>query len=928
MGFCFELDFFLFQRDIWRLGLDAISEDEEEEDDVEETIDSARDENTTKDVVFFGYRKNIGGVPPFKTTNNHLSKESSLKGYLKTANERRNRLTRSDRSKSHELKPLLRDECSPTTLEELTATEFLPVSRDSSFQSGQEIKSPDDESCGQTSSPSLEWDHASLGIKPKNGDGLSTLNEESDASAQSSPEHIGNVTGNTSGISTFGGLEGKLTSSQGYQVIDSAASTPRGSTSGLLGMDDGNMANYPIRNSFIRQRSVTSDSNSSPVLSANEFGEDPLTSIKMDFSSLPLHKSYVSPYSFSLSSNEMHGRTRSDTNESYISYPCSDKQDRSSTCRIIDDTALSSTNHYTSNQANTGIPSHVSSHDHDFLRTNDSNSSLNILQGRERSNTNTNSSISGSPLPSIRSFGRSRCNTNSSCSPDTRRRKTGSPYNSPASSFRRNGDFSTHLFLSCNDSDRDESVGDGFSDQISQHTISSGTELTSACSTNETLKGNHHEDNIENGFLSSNESTHSKKSTSRGKDSIGRKQMQRGYSEMSPHSTECPINPHGRRKLSAVVVPPVFAQLVLNVNNPYLDFVPPVRESPITCSCVETESCETCRGNTRDSHSDGESAASNENRQEASKTGSDYITSNHLNWNHNCSGKESGNSDSEWKENEKLDYSTVLQTTKHNDEKAVGAFHYPDYIRNKANDETNLNEYRDDADNKTEDLNNDTIKTSFVNGYSNMPSSVKENTLTSSFSSVSSDPSHSQEWRPESSELKNCTRNSSLPDLVDDEPFQPYDLPFPHESFSKASLSSNLSNHRSETKINFAEMEQEIPSRTLRSSFSAPALNFGCLATFDEREEDKIIETDGELTLNDAQLEKMFEDVASTKECVAKLKDILGSTDSIPASERLDTNEIVRKLEKQVLFLNQEVIFLSFDMKKVLDLLNGLKNSQ
>ena len=41
-----------------------------------------------------------------------------------------------------------------------------------------------------------------------------------------------------------------------------------------------------------------------------------------------------------------------------------------------------------------------------------------------------------------------------------------------------------------------------------------------------------------------------------------------------------------RRKVSGAIQPPtIFAPLVANVNNPYKDFVPPVRESPITCDC-------------------------------------------------------------------------------------------------------------------------------------------------------------------------------------------------------------------------------------------------------------------------------------------------------------------------------------------------------
>lgn len=50
--------------------------------------------------------------------------------------------------------------------------------------------------------------------------------------------------------------------------------------------------------------------------------------------------------------------------------------------------------------------------------------------------------------------------------------------------------------------------------------------------------------------------------------------------------TEKPVASSRRRKVSGAIQPPtIFAPLVANVNNPYKDFVPPVRESPITCDC-------------------------------------------------------------------------------------------------------------------------------------------------------------------------------------------------------------------------------------------------------------------------------------------------------------------------------------------------------
>ena len=53
---------------------------------------------------------------------------------------------------------------------------------------------------------------------------------------------------------------------------------------------------------------------------------------------------------------------------------------------------------------------------------------------------------------------------------------------------------------------------------------------------------------------------------------------------------EKPLSSPRRRKVSAVMQPPtIFAPLVTNVNSPYKDFVPPVRESAITCDCESAE---------------------------------------------------------------------------------------------------------------------------------------------------------------------------------------------------------------------------------------------------------------------------------------------------------------------------------------------------
>lgn len=60
--------------------------------------------------------------------------------------------------------------------------------------------------------------------------------------------------------------------------------------------------------------------------------------------------------------------------------------------------------------------------------------------------------------------------------------------------------------------------------------------------------------------------------------------------------SEKPVASPRRRKVSGAIPPPmIFAPLVTNVNNPYKDFVPPVRESPITCDC-EPEDDIPCEG--------------------------------------------------------------------------------------------------------------------------------------------------------------------------------------------------------------------------------------------------------------------------------------------------------------------------------------------
>lgn len=99
-----------------------------------------------------------------------------------------------------------------------------------------------------------------------------------------------------------------------------------------------------------------------------------------------------------------------------------------------------------------------------------------------------------------------------------------------------------------------------------------------------------------------------------------------------------------RRKVSGAIPPPmIFAPLVTNVNNPYKDFVPPVRESPITCDCEpddevsceglgliskEGKECDFCYERKRDSFGTGN--YSEDKREDFFGNAGDFITDKQL----------------------------------------------------------------------------------------------------------------------------------------------------------------------------------------------------------------------------------------------------------------------------------------------------------
>nr|AIQ80464.1 ELK [Nematostella vectensis] len=107
--------------------------------------------------------------------------------------------------------------------------------------------------------------------------------------------------------------------------------------------------------------------------------------------------------------------------------------------------------------------------------------------------------------------------------------------------------------------------------------------------------------------------------------------------------------------------------------------------------------------------------------------------------------------------------------------------------------------------------------------------------------------------------------------------------------------------------------------RPIRISFSEPHLHTKYL------EELPITENE---QYGDDQLEDIFKDVVSTKEAMERLQVILNSPEPDLCSELTDTKETVKRLDRQVVNLNQDVASLSRDVKTVLEMLKGFRNGQ
>lgn len=85
---------------------------------------------------------------------------------------------------------------------------------------------------------------------------------------------------------------------------------------------------------------------------------------------------------------------------------------------------------------------------------------------------------------------------------------------------------------------------------------------------------------------------------------------------------------------------------------------------------------------------------------------------------------------------------------------------------------------------------------------------------------------------------------------------------------------------------------------------------------------------DDDSEFSDRQLEDIFKDVANARQAMERLQMILSSPEPNITSDLADTKETVKRLDQQVLHLNQDVTSLRSDVKMVLELLKGFKNGQ
>lgn len=339
----------------------------------------------------------------------------------------------------------------------------------------------------------------------------------------------------------------------------------------------------------------------------------------------------------------------------------------------------------------------------------------------------------------------------------------------------------------------------------------------------------------------------------------------------STASSSCSLSetspaPRRRRKASSAMQPPtIFAPLVVNATNPYKDFVPPPRESEITCDCeglcsspeqmangycvdersLETAGCE----------ADGNFGTGIEEERVKGRTSDEEL-------NKGFPFAPTGDRDSELDERENI--SSTLSVSP-----VTTDFFFA-------------------SQSAISDFSPERFAHQDFSGYEQEPQPFLQGT--SGLAGLSGACStHSVKHERNAADLLSPTRPMRT-------------------SFSEPHLS----------KVTFPSARKH-PSRNRECDENSNIMPRAGL-------EDRIPEDTSQFTTQ--QLEDIFRDVSNTKEAMEKLHTILSSPEPDICSELADTRQTVKRLDKQIWDLNKEVASLSGDVKAVLQILRGLKNDE
>ena len=330
---------------------------------------------------------------------------------------------------------------------------------------------------------------------------------------------------------------------------------------------------------------------------------------------------------------------------------------------------------------------------------------------------------------------------------------------------------------------------------------------------------------------------------------------------------EKPAPPGRRRKVSGAIKPPaIFAPLVTNVSSPYKDFIPPVRESAITCDCEATYGHDiTCEN--RQLSPDNENDRCEERKidnfdtdnsedrgENFFRNAGDLIAEKQL---RRLSGRDSDNL---LKKNLSMSRSTLSS-------------------------QASITK-RDLESDPSQKIDDSSIE---CNSVKEIGDDFGQRFLISSYSNINHRPSLSGAYSTE------CIEKEEIPESDEQgQLFRPMRSSFsePHLSLRTPAL-EGIVEHR------FPEEELQLDQNSLETQDT-----------------------------NTRNLEEIFKDVCSTKEAIEKLELILSSSETDIHTDLADTKQTVQKLDRQVLNLNKEVTSLSSDVKMILELLKNLKNGE